>query len=229
MSNEIREELERQYERAAKNALEHKKNKITKNSGAMIEARGDQEEKYLIAPRSFKKEFAEQFKSLSPEMRKYLHERESEIERGFSRLNNELNRHQWLDEFYADRSERLGKLGIKQAKDWVETMAKIDDSLETNPAETLHILAKAYDVSLDPVASPTEDLLKLQECLNELSQKFDCFVSEYKAQAKDAMQIAESKKAHEASFALKGKNPTKDLSKLSTREVLEMKMAEYDN
>ena len=229
MTNEIREELERQYERAAKIARENKKGKTAKNTSSKPETEGDQEEKYLIAPRSFKKEFAEQFKTLSPEMRKYLHERESEIERGFSRINNELHRHQWLEDIYADRSERLGKLGINQAKDWVETMAKIDDALETNPAETLHTLAKAYGVSLDNAASPTEDLSKLQECLNELSQKFDCFVSECKAQAKDAMQIAESKKAHEASFAPKGKNPTKDLSKLSTREVLELKMAEYDN
>lgn len=49
-------------------------------------------DEYLQAPPSYKKEYWEIFKSLPPVMRRYLYERESEIERAFSRLNNELDR-----------------------------------------------------------------------------------------------------------------------------------------
>lgn len=103
---------------------------------------------YFDAPKSYKKEYAEQFKSLPPEMRKYLHEREKEVERGFSEYGNKLNGYKWLDGVYQPRQERLNKLGISQPKDWIDYLAKVDDALATDPQGTLRTLAEAYGVNL---------------------------------------------------------------------------------
>ncbi len=163
-------------------------------------------------------------------MRKYLHERESETERGFSRINNELNNRRWIDDVYASRAERLGRLGISKARDWVEAMARIDDALDTDPNAALRQLAQIYGVNLSSSAAPdfSKEFSPLLERLNELDRKFGCFVDDYKAKSQDEEQIAESKKAREASFAPKGKNSSRDLSELTTREVLELKFADYD-
>ncbi len=231
MTNELREELERQYDRAAAAAAE----KEHREQAASVTAEGTAPESdadFLTAPRSYKKEYAETFKSLPPEMRRYLHERESEIEKGFSRMSNELNSRRWIDEVFAPRSERLGKLGISKAKDWVETMARIDDALETDPSAALQSLAAAYGVSLGqsaPLPQPaTADFTPLLERLEALDGKFSRFADDFQARNRDADKIAESKKAREASFAPKGKNAGRDLSELTTREVLELKLAEYE-
>lgn len=186
---------------------------------------------YLTAPRSYKKEYAETFKTLPPAMRKYLHERESETEKGFSRINNELNNRRWIDDAFASRSSRLEKLGINKAQDWVETMARIDDALAADPNQTLHELAQIYGVKDSASAAQNygQELTSLQQGLAELNRNFSQFAQEYKAKSQDDEQIALSKKAREASFAPKGKNSSKDLSELTTREVLELKFADYDD
>ncbi len=231
MTSELRQELERQYERATAAAAEKSRQQSSPDNQPAENA-ADTDQDYLSAPRSYKKEYAESFKSLPPEMRRYLHERESETERGFSRINNELNNRRWVDEVFAPRAERLGRLGISKAKDWVETMARIDDALETDPLGTLQTLAGAYGVSLDTKApqnsNPGAEIAPLLERLEALDSKFSQFADDFKARSHDAEQIAESKKAREASFAPKGKNSNRDLSQLSTREVLELKLAEYE-
>lgn len=221
MTSELRKELERQYDRAvAEAAKKEQEQQICPPA----------EDEFLLPPRSYKKEYAEYFKSLPPEMRRYLHERESETEKGFSRLNNELNNRRWLDDAFSARSARLGRLGICKAKDWVETMAKIDDDLEKDPFGTLQTLAKAYGVHLGAPIQPSVavDVAPLLERLEELNSKFSRFVDEFRAKTIEEEQIAESKKAKEASFSPKGKNSNRDLSKLTTREVLELKLADYE-
>ena len=186
---------------------------------------------YLTAPRSYKKEYAETFKTLPPEMRKYLHERESETEKGFSRINNELNNRRWIDDAFASRLSRLEKLGINKAQDWVETMARIDDALAADPNQTLRELAQIYGVkdSASAAQNYERELTSLQQGLAELNRNFSQFAQEYKAKSQDDEQIALSQKAREASFAPKGKNSARDLSELTTREVLELKFADYDD
>ncbi|MBE6453001.1 MAG: hypothetical protein E7012_05895 [Alphaproteobacteria bacterium] len=219
MTTELRKELEKQYERVADMAKQ-------KTETLLLNQDGCPKEEYLIAPRSFKKEYIEMFKTLPPEMRKYLCERESETERGFSRLNNELNHRRWIDDVYASRSERLQKQGICKAQEWVETMAKIDDALDRDAKSTLHDLALIYGVSL----ADNTDFSPLMDKLTAIEEKLCNFANLYQAHAQENKQIAESKKAKEASFSPKGKNTlAKDLSKLTTREVLEMKLAEYDD
>lgn len=225
MTNELREELEQHYNRAAAAAAEQE----SKQQPSETKEGGNIDDEYLIAPRSYKKEYSEIFKTLPPAMRKYLHERESETEKGFSRLHNELNNHRWIDDVFASRSARLERLGISKAKDWVETMARIDDALDTDPSGTLQTLAEIYGIQQGQPLSTSMDVSPLLERLEALDGKFSRFADDYRARLADEQHIAESKKAKEASFAPKGKNPVKDLSKLSTREVLELKLAEYDD
>lgn len=226
MTTELREELERQYDRAEAAAAEQERQKRPEIDDVLPAPAED----YSEAPRSYKKEYAETFKTLPLAMRKYLHERESETEKGFSRISNELNRRRWIDDTYASRAERLGKLGISKAQDWVETMARIDDALDTDPNAALQQLAQIYGVNLHSSAAPdfSKELSPLLERLNELDSKFCRFADDYKAKSQDEEQLAASKKAREASFAPKGKNSTRDLSELTTREVLELKFADYD-
>ena len=229
MTTELRKELERQYERATAAAAAKERRQQSLSVGPEKNApQGDDD--FLLPPRSYKKEYAESFKALPPEMRRYLHERENETEKGFSRINNELNSRRWIDEIFNCRAERLGRLGICKARDWVETMAQIDDALDTDPVGTLQTLAEAYGVRLCAAGpnNPGVDVAPLLERLEELNDKFSRFVDEFKAKSRDEEQIAESKKAREASFAPKGKNSNRDLSQLTTREVLELKLADYE-
>ncbi len=219
MTTELRKELEQQYAQAAKAAAEP--------SSAL--SSGTNASSFEEAPRSYKKEFAVLFKTLPPAMRKYIHERESEIERGFSRLNNELSNLRWLQEAFSSRAKRLERQGICKAQDWVETMAKVDDALEQNPEQALQSLAASYGFSFN-IATAIEDNFKVfEERLDSLDNKLSDFIKQYLAHTKEAAQVAECQKAHEASFAPKGKNSAKDLSKLSTREILELKLAEYED
>ena len=221
MTNELRKELEKQYDRAAAEAEKEKH-----NLNSSLKEREQKDDEYLNAPRSFKKEYVEIFKTLPPVIRKYLCERESEIERGFSKLNNELSHRRWIDDVFASRADRLKQLGINKAQDWIETMAKIDDALECNPQDALEKLAEVYGVSL----GKNFDCSSLISKLDAIEKKISFLSDDRDARYQDAEQIAESQKAKEASFAPKGKNRlAKDLSKLTTREVLELKLAEYDD
>lgn len=221
MTNDLRKELEKQYDKAI--ALAEKEKNIQETCSKKDDNSKDE---YLIAPRSYKKEYVEMFKSLPAAMRKYLCERECETERGFSRLNNELSHRRWIDDVFTSRAERLHRLGINKAQDWVEAMARIDDALDCNPKEALQSLAEIYGVSLDA----STDFSPLSSKLDALEEKISELIDKYNMCNHEAERIAKIQKAKEAAFAPKGKNRlAKDLSKLSTREVLELKLAEYDD
>lgn len=257
-----------------------------------IAAASGADDPYLNAPASYKKEYVEAFKALTPEMRKYLHERESETEKGFSRLNNQLNGYKWMDEVFNARKERLGDVSARQ---YFEQLSAVDDCLAENPAEALKALAEYYDVNINPQESAQQPwpwqgefnrlrqgYSSLQQAMQEIkNERATQIVSEfagakddngqakhpYFEQVRDAMRgllnsgaaqtmedayekavwitpeirekfladksaadlsakVAEAEKAKAAGFALKGKTAKKDLSEMSTREVLEMKMRE---
>ena len=260
MTTELRKELERQYDLASAKVQKTATNKAKSNSSEAKEnqtnkvCNSDDSQEYLEAPRSYKKEYAELFKSLPPAMRKYLYERESETEKGFSRINNELNNRRWIDEVFNLRAKRLERLGIQTAQDWIKSLAAIDDALEENPQTALHQLAQIYGVNLptdnasqiitefsnssqEPIVK--KDMLSADlnsesankstlSALQNLENKFNELAKLFKAHLDDNIIIKESKKARDASFSPKGKNFEKDLSKLSTREVLELQLADYD-
>jgi len=83
---------------------------------------------------------------------------------------DENTRH-WIDEIFTSEQERLNKLGISDARKWVECMASIDKALSEQPEATLSYLARVYGVCLtkgDAVKShiPSEIII----CLQNLEQ-----------------------------------------------------------
>ena len=104
-------------------------------------------DEWMDAPKSYTKEYQDTFKTLSPEWRKYLIEREKQVERGFSEKNNRIDAYKWADNAFNSRQDRMAKLGFQKAQDYIEHMTAIDDALELNPAETIKALANAYGVN----------------------------------------------------------------------------------
>lgn len=172
--SDTRDFLEQQFQSEPKADSPETENIINQENGEQASGAANPEaDPYLEAPNSFKKEYAEAFKSLTPEMRKYLHERESENTKGFSRLNNELHSRKWIDDVFDSRQERLSKIGVNNAREWVEYLAKIDDAFATDPQNTLNVLAQSFGLS-GQMASPQNNIspefLALQQRLNGVEQ-----------------------------------------------------------
>lgn len=217
--------------RAVSESLGQSPEKIAEENDGKVDA-------YLEAPRSYKKEYAEVFRTLPPDLRKYLHERESETERGFSKINNELNSRRWIDDVFNRRVQRLERLGIRHPQEWVEAMAYIDDALEKDPKGTLRFLADVYGI--DPRVAlnasvhgyplvDSSNFDRIIDRIQQLEDKLGEYSEEVRVHNLWAEKAEEGKKAKEASFAPKGKNSDVDLSKLTTREVLELQMADWDD
>lgn len=101
-------------------------------------------DEWMSAPESYKQEYKDSFKSLSPEWRKYLIEREKQVEKGFSEQGTRLDGYKWVDEAYNSRRDRLGGMS---SREYFEQLAAIDDAFETDPAATLKALAEYYNVN----------------------------------------------------------------------------------
>ncbi len=188
-------------------------------------------DEYLQAPPSYKKEYWEIFKSLPPVMRRYLYERESEIERAFSRLNNELQAKRFLDEAFSTKGCRHG---FKSARDWIEKLIFAEEMLEASPRETMRHLAKAYGVESD-FAGKTDHaseisefkIALLTEGLRRLQQRFDERERRY---AETAAAAEAARKAKAAGFSPQGKAAAPGgLENLTTRQILERKFAELED
>lgn len=105
-----------------------------------------EENLYDLPPKSFNPELSETYKSLAPEMKKYLHEKE----KSFSQLCDEMQKCRWIDDVFQARADRMSKRGIASSRDWIEMMAKVDDALERNPFLTLQTMADCYGFNIQP-------------------------------------------------------------------------------
>ena len=192
------------------------------------------EDKFLKAPLSFNAEFVEIFETLPPELRKYLHEREFEVEKGFSTLNDELQVKRFFDELYQTKG---CKHGFKDCKDWVEKLVMVEDLLEVNPKETLQFLAKAYGIDLsatDKVATnPAVDVndFRIAMLSKEMKSLKDEFVERERKFAELMANAKTAQRAKEASFSPRGRNNAlvTDTENMTTRQILEKKFAELED
>lgn len=123
-------------------------------------------DQWMDAPKAYKKEFQDSFKTLSPEWRQYLIEREKQSERGFSDMGNKLNDLKWVDNLYNARAERLKANGYSKAQDYIEQLAQIEDALSADPQSTLQALAEAYGVKFNDNTA----LSSLQRQVNDVQQ-----------------------------------------------------------
>ena len=136
-------------------------------------------DEWMDAPKSYTKEYQDTFKTLSPEWRKYLIEREKQVERGFSEKNNRIDAYKWADNAFNSRQERMAKLGFQKAQDYIEHMAAIDDALELNPAETIKALANAYGVNF---GETTNSDTEVQRQIANIQQEMRSYKDFVKAQ-----------------------------------------------
>ena len=159
--SEIREELEKNFASAETQS---------KETNANEEQPANQEpavtDEWMDAPKAYKKEFQDSFKTLSPEWRQYLIEREKQSERGFSDMGNKLNDLKWVDNLYNTRAERLKANGYSKAQDYIEQLAQIEDALSADPQSTLQALAEAYGVKFNDNTA----LSSLQRQVNDVQQ-----------------------------------------------------------
>jgi len=98
------------------------------------------------APKSYTKEFQENFYQLSPEWQEYLVTREKQTEKGFSEMGNKLNAYKWAEKLFDDRQERLKASGFSKPQEYIEKLVAVDDALYQNPSAVLEKLAEVYGV-----------------------------------------------------------------------------------
>jgi|GEM_PF-672113 len=223
--NETRRLLEEAFDRLEPASAEKEQSPETQNLEELLE------DKFLKAPSSYKKEYWEIFESLPPDMRKYLHERESEVEKNFSRLNNDLQIKKFLDEVF---SATGSKHGFKNSRDWIEKLVMVENLLEESPKDTLLFLARAYGVDFadNKITKPSVDLNELRisiltERLEKLRAEFDDRERRYAELLANAKNAQKSK---EASFAPKGAFASlgTDFDNMTTRQILEKKFSELE-
>lgn len=119
-------------------------------------------DEWLNAPKSYTKEYQENFKDLPQNWRKYLIDREKQVERGFSDLGNKANAYKYIDDAFNSRQERLSKIGINGSKDYFGFLTGIDDALNQDPTATIQALADAYNIPFGATQDSSSELLQKQ-------------------------------------------------------------------
>ena len=146
--SDLRKELEQGFSSADKQS----ETQVT-TGNAVEEQTTSQEpavtDEWMDAPKAYKQEYQESFKTLSPEWRKYLIDREKQVERGFSEQGNKLSSYKWADDVFSTRQERLGQMGFTKAQEYIEHLTAIDDALAKDPVGTLRALSEAYGVDIN--------------------------------------------------------------------------------
>lgn len=183
--SELREELEKNFASAETQSEE--------TNGNVIEEQTQPQEPSVIdewmdAPKSYTKEYQEAFKTLSPEWRKYLTEREKQVERGFSDLGNKANAYNWVNDAYNTRQARLAQNGITKAQDYFNLLAQIDDALAKDPTGTIQMLADSYGVKFGDNNASIDSLRgQVQNMQQLLNNQQAYLVEQQKHQANQAL------------------------------------------
>ena len=144
--SEIRDELEQQF--ASADEQQSKEQKVNDTAEQAQNAVANVDE-WLNAPAAYTNERKETFKALPQDWRKYLIEREKQVEKGFSDFGNKVNSYKYIDDLFNGRQERLKQMGFNNAKEWVEFMALADDGLAVSPKATIEELAGLYGVNTE--------------------------------------------------------------------------------
>lgn len=105
-------------------------------------------EQFLTPPQSFKAEFAEEFASLPVEWRRFLIERDNEMQKDKGELSDALRQKQWIDDLLNQNRLRLRRLGVDDLQKWLEHLVRIDAAMDENPAAVLQEMAAIYGVKI---------------------------------------------------------------------------------
>ncbi|MBR2299442.1 MAG: hypothetical protein IJ870_02575 [Alphaproteobacteria bacterium] len=220
--SELRDELEKNFASAD---LQSKENNMVNSTESNEDEQALDHREIIAAPKSYTKQFQENFKLLSPEWQKYLTERERQIEKGFSDMGNKINAGKWADRFFDERKERLENLGFKSAEDYIGKLILLDDAMQESPEQILNYLAKTYGIEqknnnalrslneqkfLSDLAQYERafqkrqsdaaffDVSRFEEAVNDNGQLKHPFVKDVKAQMIGALKGGEAKTLEEA-------------------------------
>lgn len=156
--SELRDELEKQFA-SVETQSDFTEDGTEEQQGEVV-ANTDE---WLDAPKSYTKEYQDTFKTLPQDWRKYLIEREKQVERGFSDFGNKVNAYKFYDDAFNSRQERLKKAGINSSKDYFNLWTRIDDGLSTDPRATIKALSDAYNITEEPTNEIEGKLRSLQQ------------------------------------------------------------------
>ncbi len=177
--NDIRKELERNLKASVQETQEQSPD-IAPETAVAEPQETVVEETVVIAPKSYRKQFADEFKNLSPEWQNFLLERESQIEKGFSEINNKVNSYKVLEDLFKQNYERLSPC-FEKAKDWLEGLAKIDEAMDKNPLRTIKAIADYYGIKIEfPNHRNIRANSEIIERLEQLEHGFNALQNHYK-------------------------------------------------
>jgi len=230
MQSKTREILEREFAKCEPDATENRK-----VDGAKIE-------EFAEAPAAYVGEIRDLFKTLPPAVRKYLHNREVQIEQNLGELKKIVG---FLDEAFGNKGS---KKGFKSAQEWIEHLILAEDLIEQNPAATLAYLARFYGINHfgQPVSrfggevlkictdthGKTEVLLnQIGALLKEVNMLRLGFELKAQNEAKLLAKAEEAKAAKDAAFCVSGhrKNDENEFRGMTTRQILERQFAALDD
>lgn len=143
--SDLRDELEKNFASAIEQSEENS-TVDNEESNMLCGPQALEDNETIAAPKSYTKQFQENFKQLSPEWQEYLCEREKQTEKGFSEMGNKLNAYKWAEKLFDDRQDRLKAAGFEKPKEYIEQLVAIDDALCQNPSVILEKLAQIYGV-----------------------------------------------------------------------------------
>lgn len=130
----------------------------------------------VSAPKSYKQEFKDSFKTLSPEWQKYLATREKEYEQGLSRARNAYG---WVDKIADAKKDLIAAQGFKNFEDYVNTLIGVADSLEKDPKTVISKLQSAYGISSAANDNTLQKQLSSQNAqISELQKSLEAFLDE---------------------------------------------------
>ena len=130
----------------------------------------------VSAPKSYKQEFKDSFKTLSPEWQKYLATREKEYEQGLSRARNAYG---WVDKIADAKKDVIASQGFKNLEDYLNTLIGVADGLEEDPKTAISRLQEVYGISSAANDNTLQKQLLSQNArICELQKSLEAFLDE---------------------------------------------------
>lgn len=153
--NDLRKELERQFEahglfddQAENEVSDNPKGKAEQAETSQASQNGEDVIKALLAPSSYRENFASDFKNLPHEWQVFLIEHENENNEKYQKALDGLQEYRLLEAQYDAERLRLQQQGVQKIREWLDGLIWIDKEMARRPEQTLRAMAKVYGVNL---------------------------------------------------------------------------------
>lgn len=123
-------------------------------------------DEWLNAPAAYTQERKDNFKSLPQDWRKYLIEREKQVEKGFSDFGNKVNSYKYVDDIYNRRQQEFKSRGFNNAKELLEYYALVGECMDNDFDATVNELKQARNITGRNVTATNNGSDMLVERLN---------------------------------------------------------------